>query len=59
MMMMKTIIDFSLPNCLRLGGAPLDSAIYQSIGVVNKFIQKQSTKNEYNLFNRWFRSHYG
>ena len=39
---------FHEPHCLRLGGTPLDSAIYQSINVVNKFktkhkIQKMNT----------------
>jgi len=39
---------FRMPNCMRLGGTPLDSAILQSIDIVNKFqteykIQKMTT----------------
>ena len=40
--------NFVMPNCMRLGGTPLDSAILQSIDIVNKFqteykIQKMTT----------------
>tara|TARA_Y100000114_G_scaffold30109_1_gene25771 strand:- start:286 stop:1242 length:957 start_codon:yes stop_codon:yes gene_type:complete len=41
---------FSLPTCLRLGGTPLDSAIYQSINVVNKFIQKNKVQKMNTIF---------
>ena len=40
--------SFKMPQCMRLGGTPLDSAILQSIDLVNKFqkdykIQKMTT----------------
>ena len=40
--------SFKMPNCMRLGGTPLDSAILQSIDLVNNFqkeykVQKMTT----------------
>ena len=39
-----------MPHCLRLGGTPLDSAIYQSVGVVNKFVQKNKIQKMNTIF---------
>ena len=41
---------FHTPSALRLGGTPLDSAIYQSVGVVNKFIQKNKVQKMNTIF---------
>jgi len=41
---------FNTPSALRLGGTPLDSAIYQSVGVVNKFIQKNKVQKMNTIF---------
>ena len=41
---------FGMPHCLRLGGTPLDSAIYQSVGVVNKFVQKNKIQKMNTIF---------
>jgi len=42
--------SFYTPSALRLGGTPLDSAIYQSVGVVNKFIQKNKIQKMNTIF---------
>jgi hypothetical protein len=41
---------FHTPSALRLGGTPLDSAIYQSVSVVNKFIQKNKVQKMNTIF---------
>jgi len=41
---------FHTPSALRLGGTPLDSAIYQSVNVVNKFIQKNKVQKMNTIF---------
>ena len=41
---------FHEPHCLRLGGTPLDSAIYQSINVVNKFKAKHKVQKMNTIF---------
>ena len=41
---------FHTPSALRLGGTPLDSAIYQSVGIVNKFIQKNKVQKMNTIF---------
>ena len=42
--------SFYTSSALRLGGTPLDSAIYQSINVVNKFIQKNKVQKMNTIF---------
>jgi len=42
--------SFYEPSCLRLGGTPLDSAIYQSINVVNKFKAKHKVQKMNTIF---------
>ena len=41
---------FECPHALRLGGTPLDSAIYQSVKVVNEFIQKHKIQKMSTIF---------
>ena len=42
--------NFDVPYCLNLGGTPLDSAILQSVGVVNKFISKNKVQKMNTIF---------
>jgi len=43
-------VYFNTPSCMRLGGTPLDSAIYQSINVVNKFKAKHKVQKMNTIF---------